>query len=270
VSLLGGKSDRTCLAVLEYFPDHGKIFLHQLFEKIQGSASRSADGELVRMIREFEPNIEMLAFDAPLQLPVCTSCRLACPGGESCRVPAVTYMRELNKKTMRENKNAKFITPYTQRPVELYIQKRLERPYYIQDALGANVAPLAARARHILKCLGLPSVEVFPDLSFVRLAEQLGLPAKFLRAEARSFEPEEARRLFLSALMERRLCFIYQQDIQRLIDNADAFDAFLTSFTAFLSRIGECEERPRGFPKKEIWIQFPKTKISWSRFFKDL
>ncbi len=271
MSLLGGKSDRTCVAVLEYFPNHGKLFLHQLFEKIQSANNEdSADSELIRTISSFLPQVEALAFDVPLQLPKCLRCNLKCPGSEVCKVSEIAYMRELQKKHLRENKNAKFMTPYTQRPVELYIQKKLERPYYMQDALGANLAPLTARAQYILKRLQLPFMETYPTLSFTRIAEQMGLPEKFLKQEGRSFEPEEARQAFLNMLIEKRLCFIYQQDILRLIENPDAFDAFLSSFTAFLSQVGECEERPRGFPKAEIWLQFPKLDVAWANLFKDL
>jgi hypothetical protein len=270
VSLLGGKSDRTCVAVLEYFPDHGKLFLHQLFEKIHGNAECNADSELVRIITEFAPNIDLVAFDVPLQLPKCMRCKLKCPGAENCKTTELTYMRELNKKTLKENKNAKPITPYTQRSVELYIQRKLERPYHLQDALGANLAPLAARAEYILKRLSFPTVEVFPELSFSRIAEQIKIPQKYIKQEIRSFEQDESRQVFLQTLLEKKLCFIYQQDIQRLIDNPDAFDAFLCAFTAFLSRVGECEDRPSAFPKNELWIQFPKTEISWPNLFRDL
>jgi len=270
VSLLGGKSDRTCVAVLEYFPDHGKIFLHQLFEKIQGDATHSADTELIKVISSFQPNIEFVAFDVPLQLPKCLRCTLTCPGGEVCKVAEITYMRELHKKALRENKNTKFFTPYTQRPIELYIQRKLERPYYLQDALGANLAPLTARAQHILKRLKAKAIEVYPDLSFSRLGQQLHLPQKFLKQENRALDKDESRQVFLQSILNRGLCFIYQQDIQRLIDNPDAFDAFIAAFTGFLHRIGECEERPKDFPKSAIWIQFPKEKIVWDQYFKDL
>ena len=178
-------------------------------------------------------------------------------------------MRDLQKKTLKENKNAKFITPYTQRPVELYIQKKLERPYFLQDALGANLAPLTARAQHILRRLRLPAVEVFPDLSFARLGEQFQLPAKYLRQEDRNFDQSDARQAFLAAILERRICFIYQQDIQRLIENADAFDAFLASFTAFLSGVGQCEDVPKGFPKGEVWVEFPVEQVNWREFLEE-
>lgn len=177
-------------------------------------------------------------------------------------------MRELHKKTLKENKNAKFLTPYTQRPVELFVQRRLERPYFLQDALGSNLAPLTVRAQHILRRLKLPSVEVFPELSFARLGEQLEIPQKFIRQEARNFDQGDARQAFLNAILEKQLCFIYQQDSQRLIENPVAFDAFIASFTAFLSYVGQCEDVPRGFPKGEVWLKFPVEKIAWEDFFK--
>ncbi len=169
---------------------------------------------------------------------------------------------------MAENKNAKPITPYTQRPVELFIQKSLERPYYLQDAFGSNLAPLTARAHFIKKHIKRNFVETFPDLSFARLAEQLKLPQKFLKQEGKSFESETARHSLLTELLEKRFCFVYQQDISRLIENPDAFDAFLAAYTAFLNDVGECEERPKGFPIRDQWVAFPRLDISWDLLFK--
>lgn len=268
VSLLGGKSERTCVAVLEYFPVHGKVFLHHLFEKIQGDRKISADTALLNLLDEFAQDAEAVGVDVPLQIPMCLRCKLKCPGVEACKVEAIRYMREIQDGIFKENKNAKYFTPYTQRPVELHIQRNLERPYYLQDALGANLAPLTARLHHLKSRRNFSWVEVFPELSYVRLGEQLELPPKFLKQEGRAFEQDEARQVFLTSLLNRRLCFIYQQDIQRLIDNGDAFDAFLSAFTAFLGAVGECEKPPKDFPSSETWIQFPKTRVSWETLFK--
>jgi hypothetical protein len=54
------------------------------------------------------------------------------------------------------------------------------------------------------------------------------------------------------------LIFLYQQDIQKLIDNSDAFDAFLCGLTAYLLDLGKCEPRPKNFPKTESWIAIPR------------
>ena len=43
LSLAGGKTDKSCLAVLEYFPEQKKVFLTKLHEKIKNEEALSSD-----------------------------------------------------------------------------------------------------------------------------------------------------------------------------------------------------------------------------------
>jgi predicted nuclease with RNAse H fold len=259
LSLLGGKSDRTCLALIEYYPRHNKIFLHQIYENVTGTKEASADKVLIETIKSFEPDLKMVGLDAPLQFPKCVGCKLRCPGFEECKEPEVKWMREEYWDAAKTKKNLKWFTPYTQRAVEIYLQRHLEQPYFMHEALGANMAPLTARASFIQRRFQLPFVEVFPEISFIRLGKWLGLGAEHFETQGRAFERDYARQAFINALVERKMIFLYQQDIQRLIDNSDAFDAFLCGLTAYLMDMGKCEPRPKGFPKTESWIAIPKT-----------
>ena len=40
-------------------------------------------------------------------------------------------------------------------------------------------------------------------------------------------------------------------------------DAFILALTALLKSKGQCESRPKGFPKEESWIDHPKRDIIW-------
>lgn len=74
---------------------------------------------------------------------------------------------------------------------------------------------------------------------------------------------DETRQAFLDALLQKRLVFIYQQDLQRLVENRDAFHAFLAALTGYLSSRGQCEPKPRGFPDNESWIDYPLENANW-------
>lgn len=258
LSLLGGKSDRTCLALIEFYPRHQKLFLHQVFENITGTIDASADKVLIDTLKSVEPDLRKMGVDAPLQLPKCIECRLKCPGFETCKEPEVRWMREEYQSAVQAKKTLKWFTPYTQRAVELYLQRHLEKPYFIHEALGANMAPLTARAQFLQRRFQLPFIEVFPELSFERIGRALGLSSEHFENLGRAFDRDYARQAFLQSLIDRKMIFLYQQDIQKLIDNADAFDAFICGFTAFLSDQGLCEPRPKNFPKSESWLAIPK------------
>lgn len=259
LSLLGGKSDRTCLVLIEYYPQHEKLFLHQIYENITGSHEKSADTFLYEALKSFDPDLKMVGMDTPLEFPKCIGCKLKCPGFEVCKEPEVKWMREEYEEAVQSKKNLKWFTPYTQRAVEIYLQRHMEQPYFLHEALGANMAPLTARAHFIQKRLKVPFIEVFPELSYARIGKMLGLEERHFATHGRAFELDEARQAFLNAMMAKKMIFLYQQDIQKLIDNADAFDAFLCGLTAYLSDQGRCEPRPKDFPKNEAWIAIPKT-----------
>ncbi|MEQ1878245.1 MAG: DUF429 domain-containing protein [Bdellovibrionia bacterium] len=261
--MLGGKNDRTTLAVLEYYPQHKKLFLSQLFEKIKTENDVSADQILIEQIQSFNPGIQWLAIDVPLDLPKCLRCPLKCPGYEKCKEPEIQWMWKQHRDRKESRKNTRLFTPYTQRCAELYFASELEEPFHLPEALGANIAPLTARSLFLQKRLKVPMIEVFPALSFWRLGRALGVPKKLLQTQGRMLRQHEAREQFLNALIEKRVVFVYQQDVQRLAENKDAFNAFLSALTAFLHSRDQCEHRPRGFPEDETWVKFPVENPKW-------
>ena len=258
VCLGGGKSDRTSLAVLDYYPEHKKLLLSTLFETIEGDEKRSADTVLIDLVKQNEDNLRWIAMDVALGLPQCLTCRLKCPGVEECHQPHIEWMWNHFRRRRRENKNVRLFTPYTERCVEFFAQTEMEEPFYLQSALGANMAPLTARAHFLLRRLPKNRmIEVAPEVSFWRLAHVLEVPGLRRPRQSRDFEEDELRHRFLAALLKDWPLFVYQQDIQRMTDNFYALDAFLAAITAFLKDQGETEKRPRGFPKGEAWVEFP-------------
>ena len=92
VYLGGGKTDKTCLAVVDYFPEHQKIFLSHMEAKIQSSGEVSSDQALITLIKSYDKKAELLALNASIKLPKCMRCRLKCPGFENCKEPEIVWL----------------------------------------------------------------------------------------------------------------------------------------------------------------------------------
>ncbi len=263
VALGGGKTDKTAVAILEYYPAQRRVFLRSLREKISTAGEISADEALISILGAEEKDLSLIAFDAPLQLPKCMRCDLKCPGIERCREPEIKWMREVHKSRDPHKRPNKMFTPYTERAVEIHIANALEEPFHPSHALGANSAPLAARAHFLSRRLEVSLCEVYPKLSLWRMGCALEIPKSYLRFHRHAVDSDEARHFILRTLIERDIAFIYQQDLRLMVENTVCFDAFVCALTGFLSYRGQTEKKPIGFPRDEGWIEFPRQKINW-------
>jgi predicted nuclease with RNAse H fold len=263
IALSGGKSDKTCLAFLEYYPEHNKIFLSQVIDRIKVEGDISADLVLHEGIINRNVPTEYLAYNVPLTLPKCMTCKLKCPGYESCKEEEILWMWDLYRRLENEGVEKKLFTPYTERCVEQYLATELEEAFQSQHAFGANMAPLAARAHFINRRLKLKTIEVYPKLSLWRIGRALNIQKSHLRFHKHHTTGNEARLAILKELVRREIAFLYEQDVRLMTENGNAFDAFICALTAVLKFKGECEKRPKGFPKAEGWIEIPKETIVW-------
>lgn len=263
VALGGGKTDKTCLSVIEYYPEQKKLFLSRLFDKIKTDGELSSDLQVHRLISSCPPPLESVAFDVPLQLPKCVRCAKPCPGFEECQEPEIEWMWRHYRNRIPSKSPVKLFTPYTERCVEQYLQTELEETFHLPHALGANLAPLTARARFITRRLDLNCVEVYPKLSLWRLGLALDLAKSHLRFHRHWNGGEESRQAILERMIEKDVAFVYDQDAKLLVDSPQAFDSFLCALTGLLSFLGHCEAKPKGFPRTESWIQIPKKSIPW-------
>lgn len=263
LSLGGGKTDKTSLAVLEYYPEHNKIFLADLIDKIKTHGEISADEALFQLIKSHEKHTVSLAIDVPLKLPKCIRCRLQCPGFEKCTEPEIQWLWKHYRQRNLKKKPRKLFTPYTERCVEFYVANHLEESFHPPHALGANNAPLTARAQYLLRRLRAPVIEVFPKLSLWRIGRSLGLQKAHLRGHTKSFGGKEARAAIMKQLVHRDIAFVYEQDHRVLTERSEPFDAYLCALTAVLKHQNQVEKRPKGFPRAESWIEIPKVSIDW-------
>lgn len=264
ISLSGGKSDKACLAVIEYFEKYNKIFLVKLVEKIKNDEEISADLKIHDLVSSYGENVNFLCLDVPLQLPKCLRCDLPCPGYETCEEPEILWMWSYTKKKNAKKKPKKLFTPYTQRCVEMYLSSELEEPFILQHGLGSNVAPLTARAHFIQRRFEIPTLEVVPKLSIWRIGHGLKVMKRHLRFHKHSVAGDDSRRAILNALIDHDVAFVYQQDISLMVENNHAFEAFICALTGFLEYTKQTEPRPAHFPKNESWVAIPKKELRWS------
>lgn len=261
ISLAGGKSDKACVAILEYYPDNKKLFLSRLFEKIKSDEQISGDLKIHDLIEQNLSTTKYVAFDTPWKLPNCLTCKKKCPGYENCHEPHIEWMWHHQNDKFKKKRPKKLFTPYTQRAVEFYLQTELEEKFTLHHAMGANSAPLLARAAFIQRRLHADCIEVYPKITLWRLGQSLNLMKSHLRGHKAAFGGDESREHFLQSLNENNLAFVYNQDMKQMIENNHAFEAFLCGYTAFLKYKNLTVKKPKDFPVNEDWIEFPIENI---------
>ncbi|OFZ29032.1 MAG: hypothetical protein A2622_13140 [Bdellovibrionales bacterium RIFCSPHIGHO2_01_FULL_40_29] len=268
ISLAGGKSDKACVALIEYYPKNKKIFLSRLFEKLKSEEKISVDLKIHDLIDQNKETLEYVAFDIPWNLPACLTCVRRCPGYENCNEEHIQWMWNYHDEKLKKKKPKKIFTPYTQRCVEMYFSSELEETFTLHHAMGSNSAPLLARAQFIKKRLdpNLKCIEVNPGLTLWRVGQMMNMMKSQLRNHRAAFGGDESRKQFLHNLNEKNLTFIYHQDMKQMIENSHAFEAFLCALTGFLKYKDLTESRPKNFPKQEDWIEFPKENIKVKDF----
>lgn len=264
ISLAGGKTDKSAIVVIEYYEKEKKLFLSQIFEKMSSTDAKSSDQIIFEILSKKIEALESIAFDSPLKLPKCLRCKLDCPGYEKCGEPEIKWMWTEYKKRNKAKKPKKLFTPYTERCAEIFIANELEEAFYPGHAMGANSAPLLARALFLKRRLNRKAIEVYPKLSLWRIGRCLGVQKSYLRYHKHSIEGKSIRESILKGLTEKNVAFLYEQDRRSMVRNAYAFDAFLCAITGLFHFLNQCEKRPKGFPKSESWVMFPQEKIDWS------
>ena len=214
LSLSGGKSNRSAMAVIEYFPDKEKVFLKTLHEKIQSDKIKSSDVKICEFLDKYKSTAGSCTVDVPLKLPKCIRCRLSCPGYEKCREPEIIWLWK--KYRQNKKKTKKLFTPYTERCVETLFTQDLEEPFYKDHALGANLAPVVARALYLQKQIQMPLYECFPQLTLWRIGRSLGISKVQLRRHKHAVEGVYVRSLILEAFSKKNISFFYGQEVHAM------------------------------------------------------
>ena len=234
LELTVGPRGRPRLGIAEAKVRHGQRGTGLVRDEPAGD-SLFRDDVLVAYLRRWADDHTVVAVDAPLTLPPCIRCTLPCPTVERCTVPAVEWMRRwaprLDRRR-RSDSSKPLVTPYTQRPTEVFQQAVGIRP---RETLGQGTGPLAARAAYLRRVL----------------SPQLRLHENLIEVEPRTtidrvFGPQTARRArhgddtrvwamrkhVLGGLVEG-IAFDYVWP-ELVVRNSHMFHAVICAFTAFL------------------------------------
>ncbi len=287
LEVFGAKNQKTALAVIEYYPKERKIFLSDLFDRIPTQDHETADEALLQLVDEVSKEIKgeiknktksksnlLLGVNVPLDLPPCITCTLkTCPLPENCTVPTVSWMAKTAARTTNETgKTLRGLTPYTQRPIEIWVRSQVlpnlpvSHRFEIDEALGGNRAPLTARMNFLKRHLhryfkSHELLEIWPKLTVAILALNLEIHKRVITSYRHLEDGAHSREVFLMALAQKYQIFIYERDFIKLTNSLNAFDAFICAFTTLLSDQKLCAKIPKGFPTSAGWIQYPMPKI---------
>ncbi|MCB9072364.1 MAG: DUF429 domain-containing protein [Bdellovibrionaceae bacterium] len=260
LSLGGGKTHRTHLAVLDYFTENDKLFLTHLYRDLGEEDRKSADTHLLEVIRNNSENLQSITVDYPLTTPKCMRCRLVCPGVEKCHEPEIQWMWNQHEMLDEKKRPNKIFTPYTERCVEQYVSYNSEIPVPMDHAFGSNKAPLYARGVFLKK--RLPRIKMFEAqlrLSVWRIGRALKISKHPLLYYKNSIDGEGFRQIFLDKFVDQEWLFIYSQDSRHMVRDGFVFDAVMAGYVGFLNSMRLCEPPPKGFPKSETWVLYPKA-----------
>lgn len=274
LDLSGAKNDKSSLTLLEFYPRENKTFVLEIYEKF--SKESSPDQALLDLLKELKTPETTLCVNAPLTLPPCLLCKgNSCTLAKGCSDPSVRWMHNYLKRSEKQARNKKRMrpcTPYTQRPIELWMRydfvhdlgldpHRLGQDigFEIDETMGGTKAPLTCRMQFLLRALKEWKVEeVWPKLSMICLARAHQFSKRILEDYRFLDSGIHAREQIIHDLSLLHELFIYEKDQKRLAHSLSAFDSFLCALTGWLAFKGSVQEPPKGFPVKSGWILFPK------------
>lgn len=272
LELAGAKNQKTSLAVLEFYPKEQKVFLLDIYDRIAAQDDRSGDEVLMDTLSEIASEnlheVARIGVNVPTTLPPCITCtRKTCPVPGKCSSPSSRWMRKAAQAAAEDDEilvNVREVTPYTQRPFEIWARYRIlpslpiDYRFDIDEALGGARAPLTARMHFLRPWLArFNIVEVWPKLTISTLAAQMGTPKRIIRNYRKPEQGFDARMDLLENLALKRGVFIYDRDLKKLASSLTAFDAFLCAYTALLADLGLTASPPRGYPQDAGWVHYP-------------
>lgn len=275
IHLGGAKSNQTSVVVFDVFREQQSEksdfrFLVDVFDKIQPSPEQEPDSELFRLIVDHQEHLCSIGVDAPLTMPPFFSCEESCLGFDDCQSPGVVWLRDELKERMSKPRNGKRprpVAPYVERPVDVYLRKYLGEGFgqiTVIEALGASMASKTARMQYVQKIMKhrfqmkTKWVESNPTLSLYCMKEFFSLSNRDLQLYRDMEHGASIRLRILDRLNAKKNIFLYENDVNEMVQSLPAFYAFLSAYTAYLEHMNFVEPPEEGFPVETGWVAIPK------------
>ncbi|MEY2987806.1 MAG: hypothetical protein RJB13_1327 [Pseudomonadota bacterium] len=137
--------------------ENSPLFWEAFCTELGPVAQNDPDSHLLQKIDDLG-GAQIFCLDAPISLPSCSTCKISCPGVQSCPEKAVRSMLALWKEELKSEERSRMPFPHTERFFETYARRRYEHPglsdqLVVEPALSSNRAPLTARAHHLARQL---------------------------------------------------------------------------------------------------------------------
>ncbi|MCX6112335.1 MAG: hypothetical protein NTY22_03480, partial [Proteobacteria bacterium] len=173
----------------------------------------------------------------------CFGCNIQkCEGKDLCTMPETVQIMELYDELRRERKNIRKFTPYTQRLQDIWIRKTVPEIVPPHEAMGSNIAQLTSRIIHIKKMMpGTIFKETYPAAGIFRLLPSLGLSSSYLKEYRDIINGKRIRSVFIRKMEDKASVFIYDNDMDILVNNIKLFDSLILAFTGVLGFLGKTE-----------------------------
>lgn len=242
IDLGGGRGKNTAIARLERRGDSSGLTVAEAAVRQGHRGTGNTEGDalfrdevLVEYLQRWVDDDTVVAINAPLTLPPCVRCTLACPGLAACSVPSVAWMRTWAPKLLPRGKSdpsKPVVTPYTQRATEVLWTALGARP---REALGQGTGPLAARAAYLRRVLS-PKLRLHENLLEVypraTLTQLFGVTTERRTRHGETQGVWDARKEVLDGLREGiDYAYVWPEVVVR---NTHVFGAVLCAYTAFL------------------------------------
>jgi len=262
LELSGPRSQRTALAILDHYPEQGRIVLQDLVQPEK--SSDDSDIALGEYISKIEKGISGIGIHAPVSLPpIVYRAHKNLSKVQQMNLSEVKWMEKVWSKL--KNKPHKFI-PYLHRPAEVWLRHKAVERYSDVMSFATTGAPLAARVVHLKGQIKSPLNEIFPRAVIKRISESLEIRPRVFKSYTDLEGGVKAREEFLIQLsIKLPQLFLYEKDVEKMILSPHQLNAFLCALMQHMVKCGEFEGRPKGFPKAASWIHIPRIHIDWDK-----
>lgn len=264
LELSGPHSNRTALVVLDFYQSQSRLVVSHVHSNFGSLENKSSDNILMEEIQRLMAEVPENAF-----LGICTQAPLSLPPFFKDKHARKTEERWLQEIWSKTKPKPNFFTSYLNRPVDAWLRYFTPERFQIPEAMGANLAPLAARALYLSELLGLSLKESFPRATMSRVVQSL----EFSRFWPKLYTDVEkglgVRQDFFERLFQKiPQLFCYEGDLETLIVELNCFQAFLSALALFLKANSQCDNIPEGFPDSATWILIPRQHIRWEEIFR--